>query len=253
MSSHPAPNLLQKPVLKSRKATQVSSVLDRSLAAYALVAGAAGVSILAMGQTAPENSIVYTAANIPFYGSRRGDVTIHLDLNHDGITDITIWAGGSGFSLGTASISYYDGTAGWYTPTGGGGIARPLAQGMEIGPVKNFTADGIVIRSVLSHSGRREKHGCVGNFKDRTAYLGVRFLISGETHYGWVLLSAACGYGSADITGEITGYAYDTIANEPIGAGQMHSGSATKQATVPGTLEMLSRGSAGLPLWRAPN
>jgi hypothetical protein len=248
MFSHLPQESLPRPVRKPREMAQVSAGLNRSLTAYALVAGAAGVSAVAMGQSADDNTIVYTPANIPFYGSRRANFKIPLDLNQDGITDITIWAGGSGFSLGTASISYYDGTAGWYAPAGAGGIKRPLTKGMEIGSVKGFSPNGILIRSVLSHSGRREKHGCVGNFKDRTAYLGIRFPISGETHYGWVLLSTACAYGSGDVSGTVEGYAYNTVANQPIGAGQMQSKNASKQeAAIPGALEMLSLGAAGLP------
>jgi hypothetical protein len=65
-----------------------------------------GSAVAALGQTALDNTIVYTAANIPFYGEVRDtQPPIHLDLNNDGITDLTIVAGGSGYSLGSASQS----------------------------------------------------------------------------------------------------------------------------------------------------
>jgi hypothetical protein len=108
----------------------------------------------------------------------------------------------------------------------------------------------------MSHNGRRRKDGCEGNFKASygqplTAYLGVRFSISGEIHYGWVQLSTACGFGNGQVSGRILGYAYNTVANQPIGAGQMQSaGTGEHQAAIPATLGALSFGSTGLPLRR---
>jgi hypothetical protein len=53
---------------------------------YTLAAGAAGVCILALAQPA-EAKIVYTPANIRLGMNQHYD----LDLNHDGITDFSIW------------------------------------------------------------------------------------------------------------------------------------------------------------------
>ena len=51
-------------------------------------------------------------------------------------------------------------------------------------------------------------------------YLGLRFNISGNTHYGWARLDV----GASGNTWTIKDYAYNTILDEPITAGQMTLG-----------------------------
>jgi hypothetical protein len=236
-----------------RKTAYVSAALDRHLAAYALAAGAAGVSIVALGQAPPEETIVYTPANLGFIGNRSYQPPINIDLNHDGITDITIWASGSGFSLGTLNSSYYQGVAGWTAPEGNGVAFRPLTKGVEIGPTRSFQDAGLLLKSEHVHRGHRtNENGCEGNFKNVTsAYLGVRFSISGATHYGWIQISTSCGFGSGFVEGTITGYAYNTAANAPLNAGQTQPDKgANQKPAIPGSLALLSIGSVGLPLWR---
>ena len=58
-----------------------------------------------------------------------------------------------------------------------------------------------------------------GNFDGATGYIGVRFLINGNTHYGWIqyrgdLLSAS---------GTIIDWAYEDFPDTPIRAGQKQS------------------------------
>jgi len=54
------------------------------------------------------------------------------------------------------------------------------------------------------------------NVKNR--YLGVKFKIEGEAHYGWARLSVKVQE-PFTITATLTGYAYETIPNKPIIAG----------------------------------
>lgn len=244
---------------KHRRMIGVSEVLDRRLAAYALAAGAAGVSISAIAQEAQPSTIVYTPANISFYGGRRYlQPPIPLDLNNDGITDITISAGGSGYSLGTASITYYQGAAVWQAPEGNGAFRRALGSGAAIGSKRKFLGGTLLLKGIQEF-GRLRRHSyghsrCLGPFQapnsqsPLTAYLGVSFLISGETHYGWIRLTTYCDGGT--VTGTITGYAYETVPNAPIPAGKTESGTAAAPTAAAGTLGMLGLGSGGLALWR---
>lgn len=88
-------------------------------------------------------------------------------------------------------------------------------------------------------------------------YLGVKFLISGQVHEGWIRLTMTNSFG--DVKGTITGYAYETVANETgLAAGQIRSENedATTGETKPpaytvkpATLGMLSLGAAGLSFW----
>ena len=88
-------------------------------------------------------------------------------------------------------------------------------------------------------------------YPDSNKFLGVKFQISGQTHYGWVNVNMH--------TRAITGYAYETNANQPILAGEKSGPvkvGATEPAQVlappiqPATLGALARGADGLSLWR---
>ena len=59
---------------------------------------------------------------------------------------------------------------------------------------------------------------------DITRFVGIRFQINGETHYGWARLTVRFGtYSYVDAL--LTGYAltYDTIPDKPIVAGDTGS------------------------------
>jgi hypothetical protein len=241
---------------KSRKAARVSALLDRHLAAYALVASAAGASATAVAQTPNRNTIDYTPADITYESSlgSHGSHIVNIDLNHDGITDIVIdWQAYGSYSH-ARDAGYYWALAAWSAPIGNGGMGLPLASGIEIGPMRTFVSGGLFAKTISSYrDGRRhERDGCEGPFKNRTTYLGIRFMAGNETHYGWVHLSVNCGPDYDGVQGTITGYAYNMLPDGRIAAGQKESGKPTKkeESTIPGTLGALSLGSTGLPLWR---
>jgi hypothetical protein len=83
---------------------------------------------------------------------------------------------------------------------------------------------------------------------------GIKFLINGEVHYGWARLSITKSYYL------LTGYAYETVANKAIPAGEEGGadGHAAAQpaelmkepASPMATLGMMARGAGGLELWR---
>ena len=89
--------------------------------------------------------------------------------------------------------------------------------------------------------------------KASNKYLGLKFLIDGEVHYGWARLTVMKRYTT------VTGYAYETVANQPIRAGA-ESGADEAAAAYPAqlaepvspmaTLAMMARGADGLVLWR---
>jgi hypothetical protein len=109
------------------------------------------------------------------------------------------------------------------------------------------------------------------NVSDR--YLGLRFQINRETHYGWARLSVKFRGGSPMYRtweAHLTGYAYETIAYKGIFAGQTigQTGDAT-ESTHPGPLTpstfgrkpvsrpaqfaalgTLALGADGISLWR---
>jgi hypothetical protein len=73
----------------------------------------------------------------------------------------------------------------------------------------------------------------------KNRYLGLRFQIKGKTHYGWARLNFA-----SPQLAKLTGYAYETIPNKTIIAGQTKGPNvATPQPeTAPGSLGRLALG-----------
>ena len=53
-------------------------------------------------------------------------------------------------------------------------------------------------------------------------YLGLKFVVHGKVHYGWARLSVTLGHHRQydDVSGTLTGYAYETVPNKSIIAGK---------------------------------
>ena len=154
--------------------------LSRQIGLYSLAAAAAGVSLLAIAQPAA-GEVVVTRKTIPIPIICCGGVGI--DMNHDGVTDFTFIGSYASFS-GTSFRVQNSGVAGTF-------YASALARGAEIGPSAQFNS-GSFARIERATGGylHHKFHGNWGdNAKDR--YLGVHFLIDGETHYGWIRLTVA--------------------------------------------------------------
>jgi len=95
--------------------------------------------------------------------------------------------------------------------------------------------------------------------KDR--YLGLKFYIRGEVHFGWARVTVTTT--GKTFTATLTGYAYETIPNKSIIAGktkgrdgiddaiaQANPASLTAPPRAAATLGLLAMGSPGLSIWR---
>jgi hypothetical protein len=216
--------------------------------AYALAAGAAGVAVIALGQSA-EADIVVTHAhgNVPI------NKYVSIDLNHDGIPDFRFTISFSGYHFFGGTLRVRPQGAGGLMATAGG-YAAVLSQGASIGSGQAFTAGkpirmartaGFDYNSVYS----RNFFGPWDNVQNR--FLGVEFLIGGATHYGWVRVTVSDAH--IPMTATVTGYAYETIAGQSIQAGQMIEQASAPVESVPfakPSLGLLALGSQGLELWR---
>lgn len=242
--------------------------LHERLNAYALAAGAAGVGILALASPAA-GSIVYTPANqtIPNQSSYA------LDVNHDGINDFVLGVTGDHSNTSTLFNSML------VRPGLGNGVeaslfrsnavlAKALPPGVNIpsGHLAGHYRGAPMLEITYNPGGRGRR----GNWLDKgDLYLGLAFQIDGQTHYGWARLSVYFKGGfPTQINALLTGYAYETVANTPIVAGQTeesagpraamlrNSGSgalrwaaAAEDRAVP-TLGLLALGAQGIPRWR---
>ena len=233
------------------KQVQVRDALHQRLHIYALAASAAGVSMLALAQPS-EAEIIYTRADI--------ETPFSLDLNGDGTVDFKFT------SLNVVSSNFL-GVNAAYTGNGvvGGGssYAAALLPGAQIGPSANFVSYGRMARGFWYGTNRRTfQWHCYGPWKDvKKHYLGLKFMINGEVHYGWARLNETCHKGLNSAV--LTGYAYETIPNQGIVAGQKKEAledeswvepdqptPLTAPVSTPATLGMLAKGVDALSIWR---
>jgi len=226
----------------SQRPSKLSDSVHHQLSMYALAASAAGVGMLALAQPA-EAKIVYTKAHlvIPAHGG------YSLDLNHDGTADFSfanflilsdtqggfVYVAGAG-NCGRSSANMALG------PRSG---AYALAAGVRIGPKAHPFDWKAYMASCVGPKSGFGSTVCRGPWLDvKSRYLGLKFRIGTQTHYGWARLNI--GHSGFEMSALLTGYAYETIPNKPIITGK------TKGPDVitlgPGSLGALAAGAPRL-------
>lgn len=227
-----------------RKIAKLSESVHHQLNTYALAAGAAGVSALALAQPA-ESKIVYTPAHEvigPYYA-------VQLDLNHDGISDFSLYYLCATHCRALWAHLGVDGDKIWSIHRSNGpSYAAALHSGVRIGP---SAPDNL--------SGKRPKGGldmafysCTSNgcshggpwYNVHNRYLGFKFSIHGKPHYGWARLNVRFDRSTA----VLTGYAYETIPGKAIIAGKTKGPDVT--TVYPASLAHLAAGASAIPAWR---
>jgi hypothetical protein len=227
-----------------RTPSKLSDSVHHQLNLYAIAAGAAGVSLLALTPPA-EAKVVYTKTHQDI-----GTNGIYeLDLNHDGIVDFLILQSGTSSlhinglfakeALGNALVGSLNNIRDY---------ASALKPGAQIGPRQKFIKGGNYGETMLriwvaTDFGTYHTYGKWIDFNNR--YLGLKFKFDGRTHYGWARLSVH--HAGTKITATLTGYAYETVPNCSIRAGQTGGGSdndpANAEAEPDTTLGALSLGA----------
>jgi hypothetical protein len=258
--------------IKSRSAIRLGRDLEKNLFAYATVAGA-GLATFAMPA---EAEIIYTPSNTPMVinGANHGLGLTQLDLNNDGTPD---FAFGLSSTIRFTSIGYTsrfkfllrlapDQAGNQVVQGQQAGTAAAVAAGRKIGPQQKFGANGYLVHQVYNISSK-SKDLSSGSWRTvEFAYVGLKIMIDGQVHYGWARIKFPYPYGYDYPS--IYGYAYESIPNQPIIAGQTsgtYEASAAQQspavesteqktaaaAGTPATLGMLAAGKQGLNLWRS--
>ncbi len=186
----------------------------RQIGGYATLAGAASIAAVSLAVPA-EAKVVVTKANIPI----TSQVTVPIDLNHDGVNDVIFSWGSWGHGKAiNAEPQGSNGAAGYFAKNGRA-CASALKEYVRVGANKQFvnSQHGDIMFQINDSSGYVSSTGQWYSVRGR--YVGVKFSIKGKTHYGWVRLNVSGkGHGGFDAT--ITGYAYETVANRPIVAGK---------------------------------
>ncbi len=164
--------------------------------------------------------VMYTDINPDETYSTHGD-SYDLDLNGDAIIDFQILQATSGYNSAYNAVLAFPNSA--YSTNNIMGslfysvIPMPYAlnAGTPIGASGNFPS-GAYSTNFLAYV--YQGTGVYANWNGQSdKYLGLRFDISGSTHYGWARLSVASGSGSFTIKD----YAYEATAGVSIDAGDM--------------------------------
>jgi hypothetical protein len=215
----------------------LSKALEGRLAAYALAAGA---GIVCTAQPA-HAGIIYTPADITFTGG-----TVFIPFN--GVNDFR-------FTMRTADgEDAFLSMGGLGNPGAGvvgkGSLASALALGMQIGPKAPFVKirSGAALMAEAYYISSFD-YGYKGKWKNAAdKFLGVRFDINGQAHFGWAEFDVSVD--RLNFSATLLGYAYDTVANQGLRAGQTSAPGAPAATPEPATLGLLALGSVALGAWR---
>lgn len=182
--------------------------LTKQIAKYgALTAAIAGVAD-ASGQ------IAYTNVDPDFMGGIGSEFL--LDFNNDGTDDFAIRHNGS-----NSLLLYPLGSNNDFLGSGGSNYAYPYALSsgalVSSGATGSWLNNGFSVGNASLNYGSYSSNCSFGNWCDVSdRFLGLRFNLGGNTHYGWARLDVnAIG----DVW-SVKDFAYNTVADEAILTGQ---------------------------------
>jgi hypothetical protein len=195
---------------------------------YALAAGAAGVSTLALASPA-EAKIVYTPADVvigqPF----------PLDFNHDGIVDFYILhqykSHGPYFNgLAVCQVMSSYNNSRFCRDWGTNAVRAVVSKGKEFGAAlrpgekiqRGELFEYVTPLGGVVNFGKTSRYWygpwVNGGKGVKNRYLGMKFKINGRFHFGWARITVKTT--SNDFTATLTGYAYETVPGKAIVAGK---------------------------------
>ena len=234
-------------IRKARVMAKLSASLYRKLDIYGLAATATTIGIAALSPSA-QAEVVYTPAHQAV--GRHG---ITIDLNHDGIGDFRMQP--QAFFDDSFGVVVYSHAQNRVLGSAVRDFVPNLAAGYQVGPNAGFGTGGTFSSrktpgKLLYLCGGRSVVSCSGPWdKNTSGYVGFKFSIDGEVHYGWARLTVVPINNTYTFNVYLTGYAYETIANRPIETGKT-SGTDAAATGQPASLGMLSAGASALKLWR---
>jgi len=278
----PSRNLSRKPIV-------LNPNLNKALISYVAAACAAGGAILAEAAPAGAE-IVYTPTNTPIVAGSPVSLDLNHDgvidfvltmydnanvlAQHPSCSPCTFGEHGSlkvgpgqaGDAIWGVSSSVYKLTSNAQRrkrkqqkkPNTVKEAAAPVPWGVVVGngPERSFQSQALPMDSSNSFyyfggGGTLNSFGAWGKGRRATGpYLGFKFLIDGEVHYGWARVNVKANF--LDLSATITGYAYETVANRPILTGFTHGEvdassdpSQAAQPPVAGSLGQLAIGASG--------
>jgi hypothetical protein len=205
--------------------------LELRLLRYAVAAGLALAS-----QVRAHGQVIFTPSSAAFHGIGN---KLDIDLDNDGSTDFSLIAKWTYYDTGNMIQALF---ASGDRPshqilTDQHDYAAALTKGTRIGPGQNFRAFALMetpfYRGSWGYWGGYGKNRC----------LGVRFLIHGEVHYGWIGFR---GVRSFPVSAKLYGYAYETTPGKGIVAGDTGTSATLDSSISPTSLEILAAGHTAI-------
>jgi hypothetical protein len=251
----------------SSRPSHLSEPINQRLNMYALAAGAAGVGMLAAAHPA-EAKIVYTPSHIRIVVN---GALVNLDLNHDGIADFQFYAGYQGPGVRNRGLLPPEGNHGsslgvtpaqpsnrvWAMQSQRTLCAAALPKGTKVGPHSPFQPGHSLLFMAFFSGGTSHSAAFCPWLKVQEAFVGLKFVVQGKVHFGWARVKRVSG--TVGFPAVITGYAYETIPNQPIITGKRKGpgekveavdAGLTARPAEPVSLGLLAMGSPALPIWR---
>lgn len=199
---------------RPRRCAMIPESLNKQLNLYALAAGAGGIGLAIC--PAANAQIVFTPANVTITAPGG---SYDLDLNNDGVADFLLRGYGgvydafiditaAGANGAVEFTKTCTGTAGTYCS-----YAQAVVPGAKI-PGRRL-AQFVIIEDANAVHSSFQYRGVWKNVKNR--YLGLKFSVNGETHYGWARMSVQVQ--QIAVSAHISGYAYESTPNKSIRAG----------------------------------
>ncbi|HZQ70729.1 MAG TPA: hypothetical protein VFA68_19535 [Terriglobales bacterium] len=239
---------LQKPQpsekgMASRAKALLSASIERHLKTYA--AAAAGIGLLAVAGPAAAQ-VVYTPAKIDF---TNGDLFLDLNCGPSiqfwvaDVLETSTYGGTREFALnGSTYASVLEDSKG----------PAVLPKGATVGPGQNFVnafQNERVMATAYHFVYYFSYNGVGGNWANaQNGYLGLKFNILGQAHYGWAEFSVKAQVDRRrvqHVDARLLGYAYESAPNVAITTGDKAGGGSSSSAGAPaaGTLSALALGA----------
>jgi hypothetical protein len=209
--------------------------LQNKLTKYSAAAGAA---VLAVGSA--QAQIVYTDVNPDYVyaGANEQNIQVGLDLNNDATADFAIASVDTTVAAQSNAVIETTLIAPLVTGNEIAGIvptsfnyALALNSGTAINSTTNWIADTCTMAYRVNGASPYDEQW--NGVTDK--YLGLKFLVGGNTHYGWARL---------DCVGDnwtLKDYAYNSTANGAINAGQMPGPSSIESLDLESSIHFINQ------------
>ncbi len=191
-----------------------NTIFENRLINYSLIAGA----VLTVAPNI-DAQIIYTNPadqsgtsqifNINFDGAGEPEIVIEFGPAH-GIASDDIWVTGGSSNAFMIASEDLNGSSNWY--------GKALALSVTIGPA---TTGGAATGFATNNNAAVLAYCGVGLWNDvENKYLGVKFKIGANTHYGWIRMTVL---GSTNFNSTLFDFAYESTPNLGIKAGSQIS------------------------------